>query len=92
MRQVQWFMGLMYIIMAVAIVVHTGGLTDSSGSSASLVLLLICGIVVLPPLTDRLPFLKWLIWFAFIGGFFFMLGAYPNGKEEPQLKSTTRHF
>lgn len=92
MKQVQWFMGAMYIIMALAIVVHTGGITDNSGSSTSLVLLLICGIIVLPPVTDRFPFLKWLIWFAFIGGFFFMLGAYPNGRKEPQYKSTTRRY
>ncbi|AKD56472.1 hypothetical protein [Spirosoma radiotolerans] len=92
MKQVQWFIGMMYTIMAMAIMVHTGKITDASGSSASLILLLICGIMVLPPVTDRFPFLKWLIWFAFIGGFFFMLGAYPNGKEEPNLNATTRHF
>lgn len=92
MKQVQWFMGLMYIIMTLAIIIHTGGVTNSSGSSASLVLLFICGVMVLPPVTTRFPFLKWLIWFAFIGGFFFMLDAYPHGKEEPTRKSTTRAF
>lgn len=85
-------MGMMYIIMTLAIIIHTGGVTDSSGSSASLVLLFICGVMVLPPVTTRFPFLKWLIWFAFIGGFFFMLGAYPNGSKPPPLKPKARGF